>query len=40
MRIKTKSFIIALLLSGTIISAPPVLNVYVIPFDNIKNESF
>ena len=38
MRIKTKSFIIALLLSGTIISAPPVLNVYVIPFDNIKND--
>ena len=34
----TKSFFTALLLSAPIISAPVAVNVYVIPFDNIKND--
>jgi len=38
MRATTKSFFTALLLSAPIISAPVAVNVYVIPFDNIKND--
>ena len=38
MRTKIKSIISSLLLMGVLSSAPPVLNVYVIPFDNIKND--
>ena len=38
MRAKIKSIISSLLLMGVLSSAPPVLNVYVIPFDNIKND--
>ena len=38
MRATTKSFFTALLLSAPIISAPLAVNVYVIPFDNIKND--
>ena len=38
MRPTTKSFFTALLLSAPIISAPVAVNVYVIPFDNIKND--
>ena len=38
MRTKIKSIISSLLLMGVLSSAPPVLNIYVIPFDNIKND--
>ena len=38
MRATTKSFFTALLLSAPIVSAPVAVNVYVIPFDNIKND--
>jgi TolB-like protein len=38
MRTKIKSIISSLSLMGVLFSAPPVLNIYVIPFDNIKND--
>ena len=38
MRTKIKSIICSLSLIAVLFSAPPVLNVYVIPFDNIKND--
>jgi len=38
MRTITKTLITTLLLNVAIIGAPPVLNVYIIPFDNIKND--
>ena len=38
MRTKIKSFISTLTLFGVLFAVPPVLNVYVIPFDNIKND--
>ena len=39
MRTITKTLITTLLLNVAIIGAPPVLNVYIIPFDNIKNDA-
>ena len=39
MRTITKTLITTLLLNVAIIGAPPILNVYIIPFDNIKNDS-
>ena len=38
MRTKIKSIICSFSLLAVLFSAPPVLNVYVIPFDNIKND--
>ena len=38
MRTKITAIISSLSLIGVLFSAPPVLNVYVIPFDNIKND--
>ncbi|SVD48360.1 uncharacterized protein METZ01_LOCUS401214, partial [marine metagenome] len=39
MRTITKTLITTLLLNVAIIGAPPILNVYIIPFDNIKNDA-
>ena len=39
MRTITKTLITTLLLNVAIIGAPPILNVYIIPFDNIKNDT-